>query len=190
MIRFHLFRALNPTERYPVSPIDLSFSGVRYDLTLPPRVGIAFARLLSPEGYFRRLDNYCHPNGFEILRTIPYSFQPERTFAGYAESESHVESTEQGVPVGYILQQVATNAEAAKQILLSIIQGPSLPFDVVDWLFGHAPFIDYCGGFEIAHICCYSSAEERETALDAAAGALDDAEPNLYHPHVTHLSTN
>lgn len=190
MIRFHLFRALNPTERYPASPIDLSFSGVRYDLTLPPRIGIAFARLLSADGPFLRLDDYCNPAGFDVIRSIPNSFEPEHTLAAYAESHSFDESTEQGVPVGYILQQAAANAEAAKQILLSVIQGPSLPFDVVDWLFGHAPFMDYCGGFEIAHICCYSSAEEREAALDAAAGAFDDAEPNLYNPHVTHLSIN
>lgn len=190
MIRFHLFRALNPTERYPVSPLDLSFNGVRYDLTLPPRVGIAFARLLSPDGPYRRLDNYCHPTGFDVLRSIPYSLELERTFAAYAQSESRVESTEQGVPVGYIVQQAAANAAAAKQILLSVIQGPTLTLDVVDWLFGHAPFIDYCGGFEVAHICSYTSADEREIALDAAAGIFDDAEPNLYRPHVTHLTIN
>jgi hypothetical protein len=190
MIRFHLFRALNPTERYPASPIDLSFNGVRYDLTLPPRVGIAFARLLSPDGPFRRLDNYCHSTGFDVFRSIPYSFETDRPLAAYAESESHIESTEQGVPIGYILQQAAANAAAAKQILLSVIQGPTLTLDVVDWLFGHAAFMDYCGGFEIAHICCYASVDERETALDAAAGVFDDAEPNLYRPHVTHLTIN
>ena len=188
MTRFYLFRALNPTKRYPVSPIDLSFNGVRYDLTLPPRVGITFARLLGPDGPFRRLDNYCHPTGFDVLRTIPYSFEAERAFAAYAESESRVELTEQGVPVGYVVEHAAANAAAAKKILLSIIQGPALTLDVVDWLFGHAPFMDYCGGFEIAHICCYASIDERETALDAAAGAFDDAEPNLYRPHVTHLT--
>ena len=190
MIRFHLFRALNPTERYPASPIDLSFNEVRYDLALPPRVGIAFARLLSPDGPFHRLDSYCHPTGFDVLRTIPYSFQPDRTFAGYAECESHVESTEHGVPIGYILQQAAANAASAKQILLSVIHGPALTLDVVDWLFGYAPFMDYCGGFEIAHICCYASVDERVTALDAAAGVFDEAEPNPYRPHVTHVTIN
>ncbi len=190
MNRFHLFRALNPTKDYPASPIDLSFNGTRYDLTLPPRIGIAYAKLLSTEGPFHRLDNYCSPIGFDTLRTIHYSFEPDRKVAAYAECEDRFELTDQVVPVGYVMQLAAANAAAAHRILLSTIQGPTQTFDVVDWLFGHAPFIDYCGGFEIAHICCYAGVDERETAFDAAAGKYDDAEPDLYHTHVTYLNTN
>lgn len=188
MMRFHLFRALNPTERYPASPIDLSFNGVRYDLTLPPRVGIALFRLLSPEGPLLRAENYCTPFAFDVIRSLPYSFEPDRKVAAYAECEDHVEFADQVAPVGYVMQLAAANAAATHRIMLSTIQGPTQTFDVVDWLFGHAPFMDYCGGFEIAHICCYAGVDERETALDAAAGKFDAAEPNLYQPHVTYLN--
>ena len=184
MNRFHLFRALNPTTNYPASPINLCFNGVRYDLILPPRVGIAFSRQLSPKGSLKRIEDYCSPTGFDTLRTKPDSFTETRNLAAYAESDSQVETIDQGVPVGYIAQLAAANVVAAKKILMSVISG-KFTFDVVDWLFGHAPFLDYSGGFELAHVCCYASTEERETAIAAANGEFDDAEPNMYRPHVT-----
>lgn len=186
MTRLHLFRPLNPTAKYPASPIDLSFNGIRYDLTLPPRVGIAFAQLLSPVGQFRRLDSHCNPAAFSSFSSVSPRLGSDRS-AAYAAYEFRAESNSTGVPVGYVLQRAAANAPAAKKIVLSVIQGPSLPFDVVDWLFTHAPFMDYCGGFEVAHICCYTGTEDREIALAAAAGSLDKTEPNLYQPHVTRL---
>jgi hypothetical protein len=160
MNRFHLFRALGPSKKYPTCPMNLSFKGVRYDLILPPRTGIEFARLLSPNGQYR-----------------------------LAELSLHIESADYGVPVGYILQQVIATPAEAKQILISAFDGETFPFDVVDWIVGHAPFLDYCGGFEVAHVCWYASDEERQTALDAAAGAFDDTEPDLYQLHVTHLNS-
>ena len=188
MIRFHLFRALQPAARYPVSPLDLSFNGVRYDLTLPPRVGIAFAHLLSSGGPFHRLSQYCNVTGFDALRTGPDSFRSGRPLGAYAEFESCVESTAQGVPIGFVAQFAAADAAAARKILRSAIDGKTFTFDVVDWIFGHAPFLDYAGGFEIAHVCSYASTDEREFALDAAAGFFDDAEPNPHRPHVTRLT--
>ena len=187
MTRLHLFRALNPTDKYPFSPIDLSFNGVRYDLILPPRIGITLTRLLSSDGPFRRLDNFCLPDGLDAIRSNPLSFELEQGIPAYAEYQSHVEMPEQGVPVGYIVQHAAANPVAAKQILLSIIGENSFTLDVIDWLLEHAPFIEYSGGFEVAHVCCFTNETERESALDTAAGLLDDAEPDLYQPHVTRL---
>lgn len=186
MTRLYLFRALNPTAKYPVSMIDLAFNGIRYDLTLPPRVGIAFSRLLDPVEATGRKRMYSNPGAFSSLTSVSPNFGSARS-ASYAAYESRAESRSSGVPVGYILQRVAASTHAAKEILLSVIQGPTLPFDVTDWLLGHAPFMDYCGGFEVAHVCCYTGVEEQERALAAAAGALDDAEPSQYQLHVTRL---
>lgn len=184
MNRFYFFRALNPTAKYPVSSIDLSVDGVRYDLSLPPRVGIAFSRLLNDKGPFKRIESFCSPSGFDLLRTSPNSFEPDIRLAAYAESEARVESIEQDVLSGHIIQRAAANAAAAKEILRSVIDG-GFTFDVIDWIFGHAPFLDYSGGFEIAHVCCYATAEERDEAFAAANGDFDDTEPDLYQPHVT-----
>ena len=184
MTRVYFFRPLNPTAKYPASPIDLSFDGVRYDLSLPPRVGIALARLLSAKGSFKRIERFCSPTGFNQLRANPNSFEPNVRLAAYAESEIHVEAVEHDVLLGYIIQRAAGNAASAKQILKSVIDG-GFTFDVIDWIFGHAPFLDNSGGFEIAHVCCYATAEEREIAIAAANGDFDDAEPDLYQPHVT-----
>ena len=183
MNRFYFFRGLHPSPKYPVSPLNLSLNGVDFDLSLPSRVGIAFARLLSTVGPFQRADHLCSPTRFDQLRSDPKLFGPIAKLAAYAETESRFESVEQDVLLGYIIQRAAANAAAAKKILKSAIG--MVPLDVIDWIFGHAPFLDYSGGFEITHVCCYASAEERDVAIAAANGDFDDAEPDLYQPHVT-----
>ena len=184
MNRFYFFRAIHPTSKYPVSPLNLSLNGVDFDLSMPPRVGIAFARLLSTAGSFQRADNFCSPTRFDQLRSDSKLFGPVTKLAAYAETESRFESVEQDVLLGCIIQRGAANAAAAKKILRSVIDG-GFTFDVIDWVFGHAPFLDYSGGFEITHVCCYATAEERETANAAANGEFDDDEPDLYQPHLT-----
>lgn len=185
MNRQFLFRALKPSLGYPISPLDLLLKGVRYDLILPTRIGIAFKNLLSEGGPYHRLDSHCCQSGFEMLRTQAEKFASE--IPSHAETCDEQELGTSDVPVGYIVQQFAANAAAAKKIQLAVIEGPPLSFDVIDWIFGHAPVLEFSGGFEIAHVCTYAGHDEREAAIATAAGAFDEAQPNPYQPHVTRL---
>lgn len=185
MNRQILFRALKPIAGYPFSPLDLSLNGVRYDLILPTRVGIAFKNLLSDCGPYHRLDSHCCQSSFEMLRTQPEKFASE--IPSYAETCDKQELGTADVPVGYIVQHSAANAAAAQKIQLAVIEGPPLSFDVIDWIFGHAPILEFSGGFEIAQLITYAGHDERETAIASAAGTFDEAEPNPYQPHVTRL---
>ena len=185
MNRQFLFRALKPSLGYPISPLDLLLKGVRYDLILPTRIGIAFKNLLSEGGPYHRLDSHCCQSGFELLRTQPEKFASENP--SYAETCDEQELGTSDVPVGYIVQHSAANTAAAKKIQLAVIEGPTLSFDVIDWIFGHAPILEFSGGFEIAQLCTYAGHDEREAAIATAAGAFDEAEPNPYQPHVTRL---
>ncbi len=185
MTGLHLFRALRPTNQYPTSPLDLSFDGVRYDLILPPRVGNAFANRLGRRcGGFQRITSLCKPTSFEQVRSRPEVLKLQGKLPAYAEVESQVELVEQGIPVGYVVQYAAVNDVAATIILESVISG-EFTFDVVDWLFSHAPFLDYSGGFELARIHGYVTDDGRLRALDSAAGRYDDTEPDPYRPYVT-----
>lgn len=185
MNRQFLFRALKPSPGYPISPLDLLLNGVRYDLILPARVGIAFKNLLIADGPYRRLDSHCCQSGFEMLRTQPEQFASNNP--SYAETNDEQELGTADVPIGYIVQYSAANASAAKKIQLAVIEGPPLSFDVIDWIFGHAPILEFSGGFEIAQFITYAGHDERETAIASAAGTFDEAEPNPYQPHVTRL---
>lgn len=185
MTSLHLFRALRPTGRYPASPLNLSFDGVCYDLILPPRVGNAFVtRIGRRSGGFRRIAALCTPATFEQVRSGPEVLKLPGKLPAYAESEALVERIEQGIPVGYVVQHAAVNAAAAKIILESAISG-EFTFDVVDWLFSHAPFLDYSGGFELARVCSYVTDDGRSRALDFAAGRFNDTELDPYRPYVT-----
>ena len=184
MNRRYLFRALLPTSKYPTSSLTISLNSVRYDLILPNRVGIALSKLLGPESNFRRCDEYCSPTGFSALRTRFRPFGERQADACYATAESPTESFENGILLGDILQFAAGNETAAKSILESVIDG-HFDFDVIDWIFLHAPYLDYCGGFEILHWISYAT--DGEKGIATAGDALDNAEASQYRPHVTHL---
>lgn len=101
-----------------------------------------------------------------------------------------VDADDGPLPRGYIVQHYAANAATAHCIMRAVIEGPPLPLDVIDWIFGHGPVLDYCGGFEIAHLCPFIGRDERDTAHACANGELDDGEPDTYQPHVTRLAAN
>lgn len=186
MNRLYLFRALLPTSKYPTSSLDISLNSVRYDLVLPIRVGIALSKLLGPESEFRRCNEYCTPTGFSLLRSTFRPFGANQADACYADAESRFESFKNGVLLGDILQFAAGNEAAAKTILESVIDG-TLDFDVIDWIFGHAPYLDYSGGFEIVQWISYATDDEKKIAVATACGAFDNSEPSQYQPHVTQL---
>lgn len=86
MIRLDFFRAIAPTDDYPVVPFPLYLCGVEYDIPLASCVADELANLLSLKGPFHRLEHHCSPVGIELLRSCPSSFQPECEYAAYAES--------------------------------------------------------------------------------------------------------
>ena len=186
MNRRYLFRALLPTSKYPTSALDISVNAVRYDLILPNRVGIALSKRVGPEGDFRRCNEYCSPTGFAALRSTFRPFAENQKDLCYAAAESRFESFNDDVLLGDILQFSAGNEAAAKSILESVIDG-GFDFDVIDWIFQHAPYLDYCGGFEILHWISYATEGEKRIAVATAGGAFDNTEASQYRPHGTHL---
>lgn len=173
---------------YPKSPLDLLFDDLRYDYVLPIQAGIEITQLLLPTGPFRCLDQYCSQQGFEALRMLPAEFLPTQNDPFCAEAGTCIDVLDDRLPRGYIVQRYAANAVAAKRILRAVIEGPLLSVWVIDWLLGHAPLLDYCGGFEITHLCPFVGDDERDTALAAASGLLDGDVPETYSPHLTRLT--
>ena len=177
MIRYDLFRALNPDDKYPHTPFDVKLNSLRYDLPLPPPVGDVLLDLLSPKGPFRRLHGRCTPAGIEILRTSPDAFESERGVPSYAESEVVVEATPGRLVMGYVLHQVAASAATASEIARRAAEGGFSDVAAAEWITQNCIFFQHCGGFELACVPYYFNTDEKDVVFSFVDGAVCRTEP-------------
>lgn len=186
---FHLFRALNPDDRYPTTPFNIKLKDLRYHLPLPPPVGDHLADLLSSKGPFLCLERYCNPAGIDLLRSNPAGFEIGSGMPSYAESEIRVEAIQDGRVMGYIMQQAATNALAAQEILRFAIEDwashqGSIAFAgseheaAIEWVMQYGTFFQHCGGFEMVRISYYFNADEQNAAYSMIDGDFSDPMPS------------
>jgi hypothetical protein len=172
MIRFDLFRALEPDQKYPMPPLDVKFRDVSYDLPLPPPVGDVFGELLRPGGPFLKLDNYCDRIGIDALRFRPERFEDEHSFGSYALSRTRVRAVRHGVEMGYVVLQAAASQIAATKITEFARKGRFLP-EASDWITTNAHFLVQSGGFEMVRVFYYFNDEERQ-AVEEIFGLFGD----------------
>lgn len=155
MKRLNVFRALNPSKKYPLSPFNVTAQQVKYDLPLPAFVADSLAYELSPKGHFHRVEQFCTPLGIEKVRLKPQAFEPANQQPAYAESIWQFNLSNFGAPMGYLSEQAACNSLAATEILRYAIEEERFTKDVCDFILNRHAFFFNCGGFEIARLTYY-----------------------------------
>jgi len=161
LTRLNFFRALNPEENYPKTPLGLIAHRTKYDLLLPTFVADALANELSPVGPFCHLDEFCTPMGMNTVRLTPPAFDPAQNRSAYVESRLHLDLNRNGQTMGCVMEQAACNTLAAADIFRFAMEGKRFEAKVADWILNRSPFFLSCRGFEINHITYYSNMEEK-----------------------------
>lgn len=161
MIRFNLFRALNPDEEYPNTLLNVSLREVKFDLPLPPTVCDALLEVLLRSGNFARIGKLCSPTGMQKIRSEPEAFDAATALPTFAGCEVIEDVTEPGLEIGYTLDMIAVNASAARKILHLAVEGGTFDEEVDVWIVNRIAYFTYCGGFEIARLLYYTDADEQ-----------------------------
>jgi hypothetical protein len=177
LTRLDFFRALNPEENYPKSPLGLLTHRIKYDLLLPAFVADALAKELSPLGTFDRFDEFCTPMGVNAVRLTPSAFDPAQNRSAYAESRSHLDLSRDGQTMGCVMEQAACNTMAAADIFRFAMEGERFETKVADWILNRSPFFLSCRGFETNRITYYSDLDEKDAVDASVCGVSVSQEP-------------
>lgn len=176
MIRYDLFRAIDPDDKFPSTPFNVRMNNLSYNLPLPQHVGDALSDLLSPKGPFFRLDGKCNPDGIYILSNRPKAFDQQRTIPSYAEATTRIETNYGGPLMGYVLQQGVASKLTAAEIARFALEGGIEP-EATDWIMKNSMFFYHCGGFEFARVSYYFNADEKNVVYTIVDGAVNYPEP-------------
>lgn len=184
MLRYDVFRALNPTEDYPVSLFSVVIRGVPYDLALPPEVcDLIFESNCGSK--YERIDQLCSPNGFARLRENPALLDHPDDLPAFAGCEVREDTTGPDTVTGYTLHLLAFNEEVVRSLFMRPVERGSLADKASHWVKEHFYHLLYSGGFEVARYLCYtSSAEKKEVETFVSRVAYGGEADDLLERHV------
>lgn len=177
MIRYDVFRALAPEEKYPDTPFAFRLNGVKYDLPLPPPVGDVLGDMLTKSGPFYSLDRYSSPEGVDEVRSDARCIDLPSRAPACADAEFRVDLTEPNNVMGYVSQIAVANRWAAAEIVRRAISTDTFDADVAEWITARFSFFHFCGGFEIARVSYYFDADEKTTVLAMIDGVSTSRNP-------------
>ena len=165
MIRYDVFRAVNPDESYPNTLFNVSIRKLKYDLPLPPYVCDELIKALTQSEKFERVEKFCSPLGLQKVRSELLSLETANRSPAYAGCKVLEDITEPELVNGYVLDLIAVNESAVREILRLAIEEQVFTDEVDAWIINHGSFFRYCRGFEIARMFFYADAEEKDEVM-------------------------